>query len=397
LLVLVTVILAATAVPVVVGPTAGIARASKGIATCTNAVAPAAPVADLPWAQARYAPQRLAVLSDGAGVTVAVIDSGVDNSHPQLRGRVLAGRDFLDTSGDGRLDCVGHGTAVASIIAGREVGGVEFRGLAPAARILPVRISEQQIIQGRESGRTVTAAQFARGIRWAVDAGADVINLSVVLYQDNSDVRAAVAYALAADVVVVAAVGNLHENGDPVPYPAAYDGVLGVGAIGPDGALQPFSQVGPYVDVVAPGGAVLAAVPRRGHKEQNGTSYATPFVAATAVLVRSYRPDLPAAAVVARILATADPVGGGGAGYGRGVVDPYRAVAETSTVAGPAPSAEPLSAGVADPAEQARAARRTAAEHRAVRLAAGALCVALLVALLAAVLPRGARRRWRAG
>ena len=391
-----TVILAATTVPVVVGPTAGIARASKGVATCTNAVAPAAPVADLPWAQARYAPQRLAVLSGGAGVTVAVVDSGVDNSHPQLRGRVLAGRDFLDPSGDGRLDCVGHGTAVASIIAGREVGGVEFRGLAPAARILPVRISEQQIIEGRESGRTVTAAQFARGIRWAVDAGADVINLSVVLYQDNSDVRAAVAYALSADVVVVAAVGNLHENGDPVPYPAAYDGVLGVGAIGADGALQPFSQIGTYVDVVAPGGAVLAAVPRRGHKEQNGTSYATPFVAATAALVRAYRPDLPAAAVVARILATADPVGGG-PGFGRGVVNPYRAVSETPTVAGPATSAVPLPAIAAEPGEQARAARRTAAEHRAVWLAAGALCAALVVALLAAILPRGARRRWRAG
>jgi type VII secretion-associated serine protease mycosin len=392
----VTVILAATTVPVVVGPTAGTARASKGVATCTNAVAPAAPVADLPWAQARYAPQRLAVLSDGAGVTVAVVDSGVDDNHPQLRGRVLAGRDFLDPSGDGRLDCVGHGTAVASIIAGRDAGGVEFRGLAPAARILPIRISEQQIIEGRESGRTVTAAQFARGIRWAVDAGADVINLSVVLYQDNPDVRAAVAHALASDVVVVAAVGNLHENGDPVPYPAAYDGVLGVGAIGPDGALQPFSQVGSYVDVVAPGGAVLAAVPRRGHKEQSGTSYATPFVAATAALVRAYRPDLPAAAVVARILATADPVGGG-QGFGRGVVNPYRAVAETPTVAGPAASAAPLPASVADPAERARAARRISAEHRAVWLAAGALCAALVVGLLAAVLPRGSRRRWRAG
>ena len=309
-LVLVTVILAATTVPVVGGPAAGTARASKGVATCTNAVAPAAPVADLPWAQARFAPQRLSVLSDGTGVTVAVVDSGVDDNHPQLRGRVLAGRDFLDPSGDGRLDCVGHGTAVASIIAGRDVDGVEFRGLAPAARILPVRISEQQIIEGRESGRHGDGRAVRPRDPVGGRRGRDVINLSVVLYQDNPDVRAAWP-ALASDVVVVAAVGNLHENGDPVPYPAAYDGVVGVGAIGPDGALQPFSQVGSYVDVVAPGGAVLAAVPRRGHKEQSGTSYATPFVAATAALVRAYRPDLPATAVVARILATADPVGGG--------------------------------------------------------------------------------------
>jgi membrane-anchored mycosin MYCP len=355
--------------------------------TCTNAVAPAAAVADLPWAQARYAPERLTSLSAGAGVTVAVIDSGVDDDHPQLRGQVAAGRDFLDGSGDGRLDCVGHGTAVASIIAARPAAGAEFVGLAPAAQILPVRVSEQQVIDGREAGRTVTPAEFARGIRWAVDHGADVINLSIVLYADNPDVRAAVTAALSRDVVVVAAVGNLHANGDPVPYPAAYDGVIGVGAIGPDGALPPFSQVGPYVDVVAPGGDVLAAAPRGGHTTQSGTSYAAPFVAATAALVRAYRPDLSAGGVAARILATADPVGGG-PGFGRGVVNPYRAVAETPVAARPPAAASPLPAAAVDPVAEARSARRDDAERRAVWLALGAAALAAVVALVGTVVRR---------
>jgi subtilisin family serine protease len=153
-----------------------------------------------------------------------VIDSGVDRRHPQLSGRVLAGTDYLDPGDDGTRDCAGHGTGVASVIAAAPRAGVAFRGLAPGARILPVRVSEQQVVDGRESGRTVSAAVFARAIRWAVDQGADVLNLSVVLYADDPAVRAAVAYAAERDVVVVAAAGNLHAEGDPRPYPAAYAG-----------------------------------------------------------------------------------------------------------------------------------------------------------------------------
>jgi type VII secretion-associated serine protease mycosin len=391
-LVLVTVILAASAVPVAAGSTP-----AHAAPTCTNQVAPSEPVGDLPWPQKRYAAEGLDALTTGAGVTVAVVDSGVDATHPQLKGQVLRGNDHLDRGGDGRLDCVGHGTAVASIIAAKPGDGVAFRGLAPGAKILPVRISEQQIIEGRESGRTVSAAQFAAGIRGAVDDGADVINLSVVLYQDHPAVRAAIAHAVASDVVVVAAVGNLHENGDPRPFPAAYDGVLGVGAIGQDGIKQDFSQVGSYVDLVAPGGEVLAAVPRRGHQTQSGTSYAVPFVAATAALLRAYRPDLKAADVIARIVATADPApaDAGSTEYGAGVVNPYRAVTETVAPARPVPSPAALPADPNDAATVARLERRAAAEERAVLFAAAGGAVAVVVLLVALVLPRGGRRRWR--
>ncbi|MEU4553989.1 type VII secretion-associated serine protease mycosin [Micromonospora violae] len=378
----------------VVAATAGLRAAPM----CATPLSPVQPVAATPWPQQRYDPARLATLATGAGVTVAVVDSGVDRVHPQLAGRVLAGTDLLDPGGDGGRDCAGHGTGVASIIAAAPRPDVAFRGLAPGARILPVRVSEQQVVQGRESGRTVSADEFARAIRWAVDHDADVVNLSVVLYADDPEVRSAVRYAVDRNVVLVAAAGNLHDSGDPRPFPASYDGVLGVGAIGADGGRATFSQTGPYVDLVAPGSEVLTAAPGLGHHRVEGTSYAAPFVAATAALLREYRPELTAAQVAQRIIATADPAPGPGhgGGYGAGVLNPYRAVTETS--GGGAAGARPVAALAddrTDPAELARQSRRAAARDRALLVGAVAGLTAVTVVLLALVVPRGVRRRWR--
>jgi len=350
----------------------------------------------VPWTQERYAPQRLAAFADGRGVTVAVIDSGVDARHPQLAPAVVPGRDLLD-GGTGTVDCASHGTAVASIIAARPVPGVGFRGLAPAARVLPVRISEQQVVDGGTVGRTVPPAALVEAIRYAVSHGAHVINISVVLYQDHPEVRAAVREAVDADVVVVAAVGNLHDRGDPTPYPAAYPGVIGVGAIGPDGTRLPRSQVGSYVDIVAPGGQITAATRVAGHATYEGTSFAAPFVAATAALLRQYRPDEPADAVARRIFATADPAPGGPGSteYGHGVLNPYRALTERPAV-GPEPDPPaPLPAEEVDPAAQALSAQRTGDRRLALRAAAAVGLGALVTLALASVLPRGRRRRWR--
>ncbi|RAO03825.1 Minor extracellular protease Epr [Micromonospora saelicesensis] len=379
-------------------PTVAATAGLRAAPACATALAPVRPVAAKPWPQQRYDPARLAPLATGAGVTVAVVDSGVDRVHPQLAGRVLAGADLLDPGGDGGRDCAGHGTGVASIIVAAPRSDVAFRGLAPGARILPVRVSEQQVVQGRESGRTVSADEFARAIRWAVDHDADVVNLSVVLYADDPEVRSAVRYAVDRDVVLVAAAGNLHGSGDPRPFPAGYDGVLGVGAIGADGGRATFSQTGPYVDLVAPGSEVLTAAPGAGHHRVEGTSYAAPFVAATAALLREYRPELTAAQVAERIIATADPAPGAGRGgaYGAGVLNPYRAVTETS--GGGAGGARPVAALAddrADPAQLAHQARRAAARDRALLVGAVAGITAVTVALLALVVPRGARRRWR--
>ncbi|WP_213451516.1 type VII secretion-associated serine protease mycosin [Rhizomonospora bruguierae] len=347
------------------------------------------------WVRLRYPATGIARLSSGDGVTIAVVDSGVDRGHPLLPSRVAPGRDYLDPGGDGGRDCVGHGTAVASIIAGTRSGDGAFRGLAPASRILPVRVSEQQWTAGERTGRTVPPATFGAAIRWAVDRGARVLNLSVVLTEDHPEVRDAVAYAGSRDVVVVAAVGNQAQRGNPRPYPAAYPGVIGVGAVGPDGTRLPFSQVGPYVDLVAPGTDVPAAGPGGAPGLFAGTSYAAPFVSATAALLRSAHPGYTAAEVTRHLLATADPAAGAReAGYGAGIVNPYRALTETVTTARPR-TAAPLAPATVDSVTAATLAAEQRVRQRALRFAGWATGAAFLVLLLGAAAARGSRRRWR--
>ena len=352
--------------------------------------------AEAPWPLQRYADDRIAGLADGQGVTVAVIDSGVDASHPQLRGAVRAGDDLLDGA-DALVDCVGHGTAVASVIAARPIAGTEFRGLAPGSTILSMRVSEQvEVVEGATAGRRGTAAGLATAIRRAVDLGAGVINLSLVSYRDDPAVRDAVGFAARSDVVVVAAAGNRGASGNPTPFPAAYDGVLGVGAIGQDGRRLPGSQTGPYVDLVAPGDRVVTADPPAGHATRSGTSFAAAFVAGTAALIRQYHPELSAQQVSARLLASADAAPGGsgrtgGGEYGAGVLNPYRALTDhvggARATAAAGPVLAPSTRTVAPPARQRR--------DRAVVLTGALLAATALVLLAAVIVPRGVRRRWR--
>jgi membrane-anchored mycosin MYCP len=351
-----------------------------------------------PYETQLFAPERLAPFATGAGVRVAVIDSGVDADHPQLRDRVTAGRDFLHGDASGRQDCVGHGTAVASLIAAEPVQGAGLRGLAPDATIVPVRVSEQTDTD-QSAGEPVSPAKFATAIDWAVDeGGADVINMSLVMTTDDGRVRAAVARAVAAGVVVVAAAGNdgRPDDGNPRPYPASYPDVIGVGAIGANGVAGDFSQHGDYVDVMAPGVAVTVAARRSGHIQGDGTSYATPFVAATAALLKQRFPSLTPAQVARRILATTDPAPGGRRSelYGFGVLNPYRALTETLGPESPPPPA-PAVMHTEDPAALALAARRAHAQDMSLLAAAIGVGVVLLVVVLAAALRRGRRRGWR--
>jgi len=386
----------AAASPAQVASPAHAAKAAEP--TCqSESATPGQRITAVPWAQQRYDPERLAAFADGSGVTVAVVDSGVDHKHAQLAGKVLAGTDFLD-KGTGRTDCAGHGTEVASIVAARKVDNVGFRGLAPGVEILPVRISEKrELVDGTATGETVSAADFAESIDWAVDHGADIINLSVVLYRDDPAVRKAVDRAVEANVVVVAAVGNQYEKGNPRPYPAAYDGVFGVGAIEADGSRLPQSQMGAYVDIVAPGGDVTAAATGGGQiGDLSGTSYATPFVAATAALLRQYYPALSAQDIIRRVKATADPAPGGrdSAAYGAGVLNPYRALTETVTTGDPE-QAKPLPAASVNPAAVAAQRHERKIRQRALWLALGGGLVAAVALLCAVVIPRGVRRHWR--
>ena len=161
-------------------------------------------------------------LSTGAGVVVAVVDSGVDATHVDLAGQVLPGVDLVGHGDDGRVDAVGHGTSVAALIAGKADGdGVE--GLAPNAKILPVRVLD-------DSNRYSDAAVVARGVRWAVDHGADIINLSLGGDTRSSALAEAISYAWKHDVIVVACTGNVDasKSGERIWYPAREPGVVAV-------------------------------------------------------------------------------------------------------------------------------------------------------------------------
>jgi type VII secretion-associated serine protease mycosin len=314
----------------------------------------------------------------------------VDADHPQLRARgaVLRGEDFHlvgDLPGD--FDCDSHGTAVASIIAARPVAGVGFAGLAPGATILPVRVSDRGYT---DTGGVamIDPAVLARGIWYAADNGAKVINLSLAGAGDDSLIRDAVAHAVEQDVLVVAAAGNGQQGDTPQrSYPAAYPGVLGVGAVDEAGVRLPGSQIGPHVDLVAPGGEVLAATRAGGHQYWQGTSFAAPFVAATAALVRSAWPRLSAAEVAARILATATPAPGGrnSAAYGAGLVNPYRAVTDDLSSSAPA-VVPPLRVSAPPPAPPPLPAMRI------LGIAVAVVATLLLIALVAT---RGRRAGWQ--
>ncbi|QXV62310.1 type VII secretion-associated serine protease mycosin [Amycolatopsis sp. TNS106] len=356
----------------------------------------------LPWPQQTLDPQRVWPRTRGAGVLVAVVDSGVDADHPQLRrpGKVRTGRDFYLPGGlPGSFDCVSHGTGVAGIIAADPLPGVGFHGLAPDAEILPVRITDRDISDRGDSLR-INPDAVAAGIRYAADQGARVLNLSLAAFNDFPAIRAAVAHAVARDVVVVAAAGNAQQNapaGMP-SYPAAYPGVLGVGAVDRAGARTGTSQIGPYVGIVAPGEEVLTTTREDGHTQVDGTSFAAPFVAATAALVRSAWPGLSAAQVIQRLKATADPARGGlgSDAYGTGLVDPYRAV--TDGLDPEKPAAMPVF--VPPPPDLAgleKAARIEEAGNTAKGLTVAAIGALVLAGLVAALVPRGNRRRWRPG
>jgi type VII secretion-associated serine protease mycosin len=395
---LIAVALALVTTPAAVTLSVRPAHAAGVAAVCSPPLAPGQPAPDEPWPQARYDLAAVHRISQGAGVTVAVLDSGVDPTHPQLAGAVRGGGDPLTGSGDGLEDCVGHGTAVASLIAARPVPGVAFRGIAPQATVLSIRVGDRRATEDGYVGTGDVAALVA-GIRAAVAARPRprVLNLSISTTTDSPALREAIRAALDADIVVVAAVGNLAERGNPTPYPAAYDGVVGVGAIGSTGVRYGPSQVGRYVDLVAPGEHVLAATPLAGHVAVSGTSFAVPFVAGTAALIRARWPDLDRTEVVRRLLATADPPAGGqpSLDYGYGVVNPLRALTEIippAAGAGQLPTVDRVldAAGLAG-------APTGGPSRRVLAVAAALLLAAAGVTAVAMVAPAGRRRGWRPG
>jgi hypothetical protein len=348
-----------------------------------------------PWPQAFLRPDQAWQLTQGAGVTVAVLGSGVSDGAGLLTGRLDAA-PRLPGGGDPAHDCVGHGSFLAGLIAADHRADTGFAGLAPRARILAVGVTD-------DTG-TSTADLLAKGIRAASDKGARVIDVGVTVAAGSDALAAAVHDAVGKGALVVAPAAadaaSQTPLGSPPPaapvYPAAYPEVLAVRDLAPGGTLAPNgTAVGGRVDLTAPGDAVMSVGPARGgYYTGAGPSFATAFVAGSAVLALGYRPDLTGAQLAHRLEATAYHQGGSlpdpQTGYGS--VDPVAAVTAVLAQEHPVPSATGApAAGLAMP--PARPA--SAAPREAVTVALTALGVIALVALGGAVWPRGRARGWR--
>jgi type VII secretion-associated serine protease mycosin len=362
--------------------------ATAHAAACGQSIT--APLPDKPWPLRRLRPELVWPLTTGKRIIVAVIDSGVSPAHPALAGQVLPGIDLVDPTGDGTCDEAGHGTLIAGIIAGLPTPSSGFLGMAPDAKILPIRV-----LAGRE--RTFDEnlpIRIATAIRMATDRGAGVINLSLTT-APVPELADAVKYAIAHDVIVVAAAGNEGGQSDQPAYPAAFDGVIAVAGVDENGDHVQTSTPGDYVDIAAPGKNIAGPAAQGGGYQlepEGGTSFAAAYVSGVAALVKSYREDLNGPQIVQRILRTADrPAGGWDRDVGSGVVNPYWAVIS-------------VSAGGQTPGPQGQVALHAPAPdpNRALRLAA--IWVAVLTVVLAAlvfvavwVVRTGRRRGWRPG
>ena len=241
-------------------------------------------------------PKAWDVTRGSKNVVVAVLDTGVDGSHPELRGALVPGRDIVN--GDYYpADDNGHGTAVAGVIAARGNNSIGLAGACWACLVMPVKVL------GKDG--TGTTADVAAGIIWAVDNGARVINLSLGAPGTDDALSEAIDYAASKDVVIVAAAGNSSST-SPF-YPAADSAVIGVAASNPEDQLYSWSNHGAWVQVAAPG-CNDALWLRGGYVSMCGTSAAAPLVAGLAALVRSARPTATAQETVKAVYQAVDQV-----------------------------------------------------------------------------------------
>lgn len=294
-------------------------------------------------------------VSSGSGEVVAVIDSGVDGTHPDLASAIVVGTNTRSSRGDyssPAIDQNGHGTHVAGIIAAESGNGVGIAGVAPKASIMPVKVLDKD--------GTGWMADVIDGIVWAADNGADVINMS--LGGPDADFSApAVAYAQSKGVVVVAAAGN--EGSGEASYPAALPGVLSVAAVVESESVATYSNWGSTIDIAAPGSHIVSTVPG-GYESMSGTSMAAPHVAAVAAMVKSKAPSADVASVLTSTAADAGP-SGWDAKYGAGIVDAFAAVSAAC------PTCGTTAPGHSDPVPSALPSLRGQSVHPPSRLAVG--------------------------
>ena len=366
-------------------------------------------------------------MSEGSGITVAVLGTGVDASYPGLAGAVITGPDYTGSGrGPGSPYWGVEGTAVAGIIAAHEPGW-GLVGVAPAAKILSVRVTlefNDPLASDQAVSRRLPDA-VADGIRYAADHGARVIDLPLdpgtlgltskgdpAAAGGSPAERAAIAYALSKGIVLVAPAGDDGQGPGIVNYPAAYPGVIAVGATGRTGHLAPFSSRRSYTSLTAPGVGLVAATPPDGFGTISSTSTASGIVAGVAALVLSRFPHLTVAQVTRALIESAAPTAGGAglpplpprsaAGAGYGTVDAIRAVdmAAIITAASQPRQAAPAAAAHKPAQHPAAAPHRPTASTTAgsvLRDAVAAVCVLIIVLVVALLVVRSRRNRGQGG
>jgi len=269
------------------------------------------------WAlPAVSAPKAWDYTKGSTNTVVAVVDSGVA-AHPELAGRLVAGHDFVNADSN-PADDNGHGTAVAGVIGATGNNGTGIAGMDWATRIMPVKV-----VDASGSGYT---SDIAKGVIWAADHGARVINMSLGGNDYSSTLKSAIAYAYNKGAVLVASAGN--DGSTAAMYPAAYPYVLSVSALH-GSTLADFSSYGPNTDLAAPGESVYSLTRTGGYSYWSGTSFSAPMVSGLAALVLGRNPTLSAARVTQVLTSTADDLGTSGwdQKYGWGRIDAGRALA----------------------------------------------------------------------
>jgi subtilisin family serine protease len=345
-------------------------------------------------------------ITKGSGVTVAVLDTGVDTTAPDLAGQVSVGPDYVvGADPAGYKPPLSHGTYIASLIAGHGQGpedSLGVVGVAPQAKILSVRVipDDDEPGIGVYNSRVAYTDAIGKGIFYAVRHRASVINMSLGAVHPTAYMRAAVAYALSHGVVVVASAGNdgTSQAFASYIYPASFTGVIGVAAVNVSGARAAFSEQNSSVVVSAPGVAVLGAGPAGEYIDADGTSPAAALVTGVVALIRSRYPALPPALVEQALIASAahKPPGRYSVDVGFGEVDAVAALAAARTLAADLPPRGGSQGTGSVPAAAARPLPPIVVVHRdhgvITAYAVAAVAAAVLAAICLAALVILARR-----
>lgn len=246
--------------------------------------------------------------TQGAGVTIAIVDSGVDATHPDLAANIVAGWNFYDNNSN-TADVTGHGTAVAGAAAAVSNNGAGVSGVAGAAKIMPLRVSD--------TGGGATGSAIAQALTYAADHGVRVANVSFAGVPGNTTIQSAAQYMKGKGGLVVVAAGNngINENITPTTT------MISVSSTESTDLLSTFSSYGSYVAVSAPGDYIWSTTRGGGYGQWWGTSFASPVAAGVVALMMSARPDLPNTQIESLLYSSATDLGAAGRdiyyGYGR--------------------------------------------------------------------------------